>query len=40
MVSWAGNNGPLVVYYAGAPGPYEKNRVHFLDFVRSLRGER
>ena len=40
MVSWAGNNGPLVVYYAGAPGPYEKNRVHYLDFVRSLRGER
>lgn len=40
MVSWAGNNGPLVVYYAGAPGPYEKNRVHFLDFLRSLRGNR
>ncbi|MEM9177032.1 MAG: hypothetical protein AAGC67_17570 [Myxococcota bacterium] len=39
IVSWAGNNGPLVVYYAGPPGPYEKNRAHFLDFVRSLRGE-
>ena len=39
MVSWQGMNGPLVVYYAGAPGVYEKNRAHFLDFVRSLRGE-
>ena len=39
MVAWAGNNGPLVVYYAGAPGPYEKNRVHFIDFLRQLRGE-
>lgn len=39
LVAWAGNNGPLVVYYAGAPGPYEKNRVHFIDFVRQLRGE-
>ncbi|MCR9094605.1 MAG: hypothetical protein NXI30_10350 [bacterium] len=38
MVSWAGNNGPILVYYAGAPGPYEKNREHFFDFIRSLRG--
>ncbi len=40
IVSWAGDAGPLVVYYAGAPGPYEKNRVHYLDFVRSLREKR
>ena len=40
IVTWAGNNGPILVYYAGAPGPYEKNRAHFFDFVRSLRGGR
>ena len=39
MVSWMGNTGPIAVYYAGAPGPYEANRVHFIDFVRSLRAE-
>lgn len=39
MVTWAGANGPLVVYYAGVKGSYEANRVHFVDFVRALRGE-
>ena len=39
IVSWQGANGPLVVYYAGVQGVYEANRAHFLDFVRSLRGE-
>lgn len=37
LVGWLGTNGPIVVAYSGVPGPFEKNRPHFLDFVRSLR---
>lgn len=37
LVGWVGRNGPIVVTYSGVAGPFEKNRPHFLDFVRSLR---
>ena len=37
LVGWLGTNGPVVVAYSGVAGPFEKNRPHFLDFVRSLR---
>ena|SRR5690606_32861345 len=36
LVTWAGRNGSFAVIYGGIDGPFQANRVHFLDFLRSL----
>jgi len=37
LTSWQSDSGPIVISYTGMNGAYQSNRVHFIDFLRSVR---
>lgn len=40
VTSWQDKNGPIVVSYTGINGSYQWNRIHFIDFLRSIRRDK
>ena len=37
VTSWQADTGPIVISYTGMKGTYQWNRIHFIDFLRSVR---